>query len=103
VITILFYVTVKSGHEAQFYEIAAELTKSTHEKDAGCLAYVWHRREDSSAEFVLYEQWQNQGSVAAHLDRIQSESGPPESGQFLPAAILSLCETTAGISYDVVA
>jgi quinol monooxygenase YgiN len=101
-ITILFHVTVKGGTQARFHELAAELTESTRHEDEGCLSYIWHQREDNPDEFVLYEQWQDQSALDAHIEHLQARYGPPAPGQVLPAAILDLCENTYGISYNVI-
>ena len=102
--TFLFYMTIKAGREDEFRELAKELTASTRAEDAGCLAYTFHQQTDDPRQFVLYEQWQDETALTAHLTRLQVVLGPPPAGGGrLPAALLDFFETTRVIRYAVVA
>jgi quinol monooxygenase YgiN len=104
VITILFHMTVKSGREEAFRDLAVQLTTSTHAEDAGCHAYTFHQQVNDPRQFVLYEQWEGEAALTAHLARLQVVLGPPPApGGRLPAAFLDYLETTQATRYQVVA
>jgi quinol monooxygenase YgiN len=103
-VTILFHMTVKAGREDDFRELATRLTASTRAEDAGCLAYTYHRQVDNPREFVLYEQWEDEAALTAHINRLQAVLGPPPAGGGrLPAAFLDYLEAMRAVRYEVVA
>jgi quinol monooxygenase YgiN len=100
-ITILFSMTVKVGREEEWRAMRADLHRSTHAEDDGCLAYTYYRRADNPREYVLFEQWRDGDALAAHLTRLQRVYGPPPSeGGRLPAAFLDLFERTEAVRYE---
>lgn len=84
-LTILFSVTVKPGHEAEFGSIAERMTKTTNAEDEGCISYTFYRQTDSPLKVILFEQWSDQESLSAHVARLRDMLGPPDEDEALPA------------------
>ena len=100
-LTILFSMTVKAGRAGEWQLMLADLHRSTHAEDAGCVAYAYYRRADQPREYVLFEQWADAEALAAHLARLRREYGPPPAaGGALPAAFLDLFERTEATRYE---
>jgi hypothetical protein len=89
--------------EQEFTEMAIRLTKITRAEDEGCLAYIFHQQQGNPREYLLYEQWQDGESLAAHLAHLREILGPADEGEQLPKALLDFCEDTRSVFYDVVA
>lgn len=102
-LTIFFHMTIKADRQQEFHELTKRLTKITREEDEGCLAYIFHQQKDNTAAYVLYEQWRDGESLAAHLAHLRELLGPAEEGGQLPIKFLDYCETTQSVGYDVVA
>jgi quinol monooxygenase YgiN len=102
-ITIMFHATAKVDKVEAFRAMAIKATEATRAKDEGCITYVFHQQRDNPQAFVVYEQWQDQEALDAHIAHLQRLFGPPAPGRRLPAALLDLCEETQAIRYDVVA
>ncbi len=101
-VTIVLFLTGKTGREEEIRKLVASLTESTRAKDEGCINYVFHQRVDSPREFVLYERWRDLAAVQAHLARLQDVYGPPAPGGVLPAALLEPYEKCESIPLRVV-
>lgn len=93
-ITMLFYMTVKPGRVEAFREIITQSMISTRAEDVGCINYVFYQQHDNPQEFMLYEQWQDQAALDAHLARIDLTIGF--------ARFFEMCEFTKMVSYDIV-
>jgi quinol monooxygenase YgiN len=102
-ITILFHMTVKSGREQEFVDLALRLTPITRAEDEGCLAYVYLRDKANPLELVLYEQWRDQAALDAHIAHLVRLLGAPRPGDVLPAAFMDPLEKTWPAGYDVIA
>ena len=100
-LTILFSMTVKAGREAAWPAMLAELHRTTHAEDDGCLAYAYYRRADNPREYVLFEQWRDAAALEAHLARLRRVYGPPPAeGGRLPATFLGFFERTEAVRYE---
>jgi quinol monooxygenase YgiN len=102
-LTIFFHITVKTGKEQEFLDMAKRLTDVTRAEDEGCLAYIFHQQQGSPREYVLYEQWRDGDALGAHLAHLRELLGPAAEGENLPASLLDMCESTHSLFYDVVA
>ena len=108
-ITIMFRVTIKPGREDECAALLKDVTASTRAEDDGCINYTFFRRGDDPRQLVLLEQWRDQPSLIAHLERLQRVFGPVDDQEDvphrrrLPKAFLALFEPgTEAIRYDVV-
>jgi quinol monooxygenase YgiN len=110
-ITVLFHMTVKAGHEARAETTAKEATASTKAEDRGCLDYRFFRRADNPREMVLFEQWADAAALEAHVARLQRVYGPPDESEphppthhrrRLPKAFLALFERTEAVRYEAI-
>jgi quinol monooxygenase YgiN len=100
-ITILFSMTIKAGREAEWRSMRADVHRTTHAEDDGCLAYDFYRRADNPREYVLFEQWRDEAALDAHLARVRRVYGPPPTpGGRLPAVFLDLFDRTEAIRYE---
>ena len=109
-ITVLFHMTIKPGREAEAAKVAVEVMASTKAEDRGCINYTFLRRSDNAREFALYEQWQDQDALNAHIARLQRVYGPPDDQEphppthhrrRLPKAFLDLFDKTDAVRYDI--
>jgi quinol monooxygenase YgiN len=101
-VTILFSFTVKEGKEQEAADMMQRLTSSTRAEDDGVLNYFFLQQQNSSRDYVLYEQWRDSAVLNGHLKRLQKAFGPPREGGAIPAAILDLFETSRAVRYRVV-
>jgi quinol monooxygenase YgiN len=102
-LTIFFHITIKTGKEQEFDDMAKRLTEVTRAEDDGCLAYIFHQQQGSPRDYVLYEQWEDGDALSAHLAHLRELLGPAVEGEALPASLLDMCESTHSVFYDVVA
>ena len=91
--------------------MAKDLTASTRAEDDGCITYEYYRQSDNPREFILFEQWRDADTLAAHIARLQRTLGPPDDQEpypathhrrRLPKAFLAPFEKTDVARYDVV-
>jgi quinol monooxygenase YgiN len=108
-ITILFHMTAKAGLEDECIRVARDVTARTRAEDQGCISYTFYRRSDNPRELILFEQWQDPSSLAAHIERLVRAFGPPDDSEpyppthhrrRLPKAFLGFFEKTKAIRYD---
>lgn len=66
-ITVMIFATVKPDRVAAYKKMIPVLTNSAKAR-AGCITYRFNQRIDSPTEFVLYEQWQSQSALDAHIE-----------------------------------
>jgi hypothetical protein len=55
-ITVIAYMTAKSGNEDQVREALLDLVARTR-KEKGCINYDLHQSRENAAHFVIYENW----------------------------------------------
>jgi quinol monooxygenase YgiN len=101
-LTTFFSVTIAAGREEEWRALVAELHRTTHAEDAGCLAYQFYRRMDNPREYVVFEQWRDADALAAHLARLAQVYGAPPPGTRLPAAFVGLFERAEAVRYEPV-
>ena len=108
-LTILFHMSVKAGHEAEAAKLATDLMASTRAEDDGCLNYTFYRRSDEPRELVLFEQWRDADALNAHIARLQRIFGPPDEHEpyppthhrrRLPKTFLAVFDRTEAVRYD---
>jgi hypothetical protein len=82
--------TAKAGREKEILGTIGEFQQSIRVKDQGCICWLWHQQPDNSSEFVSYERWENQKALDARMKLVQTEYGPPASGQGtrIPASLI---------------
>ena len=98
--TIVVHLTIKEGKEAEFREVATRISKATNEEDKGCITYHYLQNTDDPRKFVVYEQWEDDASLDAHVDHLQAMFGAPLPGDRLPAAIGEYFESNIGGRYE---
>ena len=101
-INILFRARVKPGREAAFHDLAANIAKSTHDKDDGCITFTFHQSAEDARNFFVYEQWRDEASMNAHFARLLDEYGPPSEGGVLPSMIQDFFEEMHAERYHVI-
>ena len=65
---------IESDHREQFIASRMEMMR-TSRAEAGCLEYTFAADPLDTRRVVLYERWQSQAALDAHLDAMRS--GPP--------------------------
>ena len=99
-LTIMIHAKVKADQLDEFIELAALLTRETRGKRPGCLGYAFNQSIDAPQEFVLYEQWQSQAHLDAHIQALCELLGPPKPGGTLPAKLIDMYETAKPVFYN---
>jgi quinol monooxygenase YgiN len=79
-ITIVATIRVKPGSEARAREILLALIAPTR-NEPGCINYDLHQRADSPCTFLVYENWNSEPELnahmqAAHVQRALGDIGP---------------------------
>ncbi len=57
VIGIISTVTVKPGHEEEYYRMLVDLIRDHSTKEPDCIDITVHRGADDPAQIMLYERW----------------------------------------------
>ncbi|CAG9295967.1 putative quinol monooxygenase [Celerinatantimonas diazotrophica] len=78
------------------------LTKETVGKRKGCISYSFNQRIDVPTEFVLYEQWESEEDLHAHIEYLKVLLGPAKLGGFLPETLINMFESGRPYYYSVV-
>jgi quinol monooxygenase YgiN len=99
-ITTFLSVTIAEGREEAWRAMMADLHRTTHAEDEGCLAYEFYRRQDNPREYVVFEQWRDAVALATHLARLARLYGAPPPGTRLPAAFGAVFERAEAVRYD---
>ena len=99
-ITTILSVTIAAGREAEWQAMVADLHRTTHAEDDGCLAYAFYRQVDNPREYVTFEQWRDADALAAHLARLARVYGEPAPGTRLPAAFVDIFERAEAVRYE---
>lgn len=89
----LLTITVKPGREDIALETLTEIERLSRQ-DEGCVTFVWLQHHDDPLRFTLFEQWETQEHLDAHLSRIIPRwqgfepelAGEPVSQQVRPVA-----------------
>lgn len=102
-LTIVVRLRIKPGMDDEYAELAKRVTRTTHAEDKGCIAYAYFRDVDDPRDFVVYEQWESEDALEAHVAQLHRNYGPPEPGGRVPASIERFFESNETRFYDVVA
>lgn len=65
-LNIVARMKAKSGYEKQLYDALSAMVVPTR-SEAGCVNYDLHRTLSDPSIFVLYEGWQSEEDLAAHM------------------------------------
>jgi len=87
-ITVIAYMTAKSGHEDRVGEALLELVAQTR-KEKGCITYDLHQSPENAAQFVMYENWEVAADLDAHAKAAPLQNFVKTAGSLLerPAEI----------------
>jgi quinol monooxygenase YgiN len=99
-ITTFLSVTIAAGRAEEWRAMVADLHRTTHAEDDGCLRYEFYRRADNSREYVVVEQWRDEVALATHLARLARIYGAPPPGTRLPAAFVDVFERAEAVRYE---
>lgn len=64
-VTVIAYIEVTPGTEAEFLKHAAEVVAATRAEEA-CINYDLHHAADASHKFVFYENWTSMEGLDQH-------------------------------------
>jgi len=98
-LTIMVHAKIREEKLPEFLEMAALLVSETRGKRPGCIAYSFNQSVESPAEFVLYEQWETQEHLDAHIQELCKLLGPPRAGQLLPERLMAMYERARPVVY----
>ena len=101
-LTIMIHAKIKKEFLDEYIEMASLLTKETKNKRKGCISYSFNQRTDQPTEFVLYEQWENQEALDAHIEELKVLLGPPSPGNLLPEKLINMYESGIPYYYNVI-
>jgi quinol monooxygenase YgiN len=66
-ITVLALIKAGAGKEEQLRLVLESLIEPTR-REAGCINYDLHRREDDQAVFMFYENWSSREAWEKHME-----------------------------------
>lgn len=101
-LTIMAQLRVKAEMLDEYLELAARLTRETVGKRKGCISYAFHQQLDDPNEFVLYEQWESEHDLNAHIKCLVDQLGPVKPGGFLPEKLMNMYESGHSSYYKVI-
>ena len=64
-ITVIAYMTAKSGHEDLVRDALLDLVAHTR-KEKGCINYDLHQSPENTSQFVMYENWDTAADLDTH-------------------------------------
>ena len=64
-ITVIAYMTAKTGHEDRVREALLDLVAKTR-KEKGCINYDLHQSRENASRFAMYENWDTAADLDAH-------------------------------------
>jgi quinol monooxygenase YgiN len=64
-ITVIAYISAKTGHEDRVREALLDLVAQTR-KEKGCITYDLHQSQDNASRFAMYENWDTVADLDAH-------------------------------------
>ena len=102
-LTIMVHAKIKEEFLEEYIEMASLLTSETRHKRQGCIAYSFCQRMDEPTEFVLFEQWENQQALDAHIKQLVLLLGPPSPGGLLPEKLMNMYERGIPHYYNEIA
>jgi len=65
-ITVIATIKVQAGQEAKFQQEAEKMIAHVKANEPGTLSYVLHRSNSDPTEFLFFETYDSQESLAAH-------------------------------------
>lgn len=76
-VTVIAYIEIKPGSEAEFLEHAEKVIASTRAESA-CLNYDLHQAPGATHKFVFYENWTSmdglsQHAASGHIQRFRND------------------------------
>jgi len=98
-ITIIFRIIIKKGTEEEFKNVIKDLTISAYTEPERCIQYAFHQNVHNPREFILYEQWDDQKTLNAHLRRLEVLFGPKAKNSSLPTKLNDYFESTEDLLY----
>ncbi|WP_063338198.1 MULTISPECIES: putative quinol monooxygenase [unclassified Marinomonas] len=99
-LTVMLHAKVKEQKLEEFLEMIRLLTEKTTKK--GCASYIFNQNRDIPTDFVLYEQWENQEALDAHISELFEILGPARPGEPIPAKLMDMYETVEPVFYNIV-
>lgn len=101
-ITLIIRFTAKEGGEQAFAAAARRVVENTRAND-DCIEFTVLQDKENPREFVLFERWKDEASLAAHAARLKvlREAGG-ETAAEVPS-LGSFAERTVRGSYEVIA
>ena len=96
-LTIMVHAKIKQEYLTEYLEMASLLTHETRNRRKGCITYSFCQRTDKPTEFVLFEQWENQQALDAHIEALIKLLGAPAPGQLLPEKLMKMYDS--GVPY----
>lgn len=92
--TLLAQIQVKAGREAEFEEIAAELHRTTHAKEPGCLRYEYWRGTEPGKYYSLLS-FEDFHAFLRHQVSDHHEEASPRIGEVCEAVQLEWVDPVA--------
>ncbi|WNO11651.1 hypothetical protein [Teredinibacter sp. KSP-S5-2] len=72
--------------------LASKLTVDFRRRE-DCISYLFNQSFACRHEFILFEEWENQPYMDAHITALVESLGTPAPGEALPEKILSIYES----------
>jgi len=66
-ITLIFRMRIQDGKEREALAQLEKMATAVAENEPGALAYVYHRWLDDPSQVVLYESYQDEAALQAHM------------------------------------
>jgi quinol monooxygenase YgiN len=77
---------VKDGMQAQFEAAMAELIPQVRTKEPGTISYTMTRKQGSTTEYVMMEQYASDDAIKAHESAPHFQAALPKLGPCLAGA-----------------
>ena len=99
-LTVMIHAKIKEEMLSHYLDLIRMLSRETTKK--GCITYSFNQNKEVPTEFVLYEQWESQEALDAHIRELFTILGPAKPGDPIPEKLMNMYETVKPVFYNVV-
>lgn len=88
-ITVVYRVVAKAGAVQELEKVIGQFTAIAL-SSSDCLKYSFYKSLNNPNEFIVHYNFKSKESQDFHIQKLQSEVGPPRKGRDLPEKFLGL-------------
>ena len=99
-LTIVIHAEIKEHRLNDYLEMVRYLKQSTSR--VGCHYYLFNQSIENPTHFVIYEQWQDQAALDAHMQELFALLGPAKPGEPIPEKLMAFYQSARPVYCNVI-